>query len=59
MNLTVRKFVCQTTVNPTSCPAAALCAIHNSMLQGHFTSRTSIEPAGPGRCRHILDQTIE
>ncbi|KAL4445752.1 hypothetical protein ABPG77_008951 [Micractinium sp. CCAP 211/92] len=27
--------------------------------KGHFTSRTRIEPSGPERCRHILEQTIE
>ncbi|KAL4425865.1 hypothetical protein ABPG75_009881 [Micractinium tetrahymenae] len=27
--------------------------------KGHFTSRTRIEPAGPDRCRHVLEQTIE
>lgn len=29
------------------------------LLQGHFTSRTRIESAGPNRCLHILEQTIE
>jgi hypothetical protein len=27
-------------------------------LQGYFASRTLIEPLGPGRCRHVLEQEI-
>ena len=29
-----------------------------SWLQGYFASRTIIEPLGPGRCRHVLEQEI-
>lgn len=55
-----------------ACPATSPChlpmltppllsALHPSTRrpQGRFSSRTIVEPMGPGRCRHTLEQRIE